>query len=193
MLTGPASASSFGSGSDSGTDSGSGSGSPKPGHLFSTLREGTTHRQATGLQRLNVGREFCCLGSSCKTAASFQGSRPAGLASSMREYIRAAALSDCPGPASALQVAWRGPLCRPLIEASLLSLCSPAARLPPPHPLAFFHSNFLLYTFLFLCSLIEQGPAALTSSGLNALSHLAFVSLQPRAVRNREQNICCKV
>lgn len=146
MLTGPASASSFGSGSDSGTDSRSGSGSLKPGHLFSTLREGTTHRQATGLQRLNVGREFCCLGSSCKTAASFQGSRPAGLAS-MREYIRAAALSDCPGPASALQVAWRGPLCRPLIEASLLkfvfSRCPPSTT-PSPRllPSQFFALHF---------------------------------------------------
>ncbi|CAI9175744.1 unnamed protein product [Rangifer tarandus platyrhynchus] len=165
MLTGPASASSFGSGSDSGTDLGSGSGSPKPGHLFSTLREGTTHRQATGLQRLNVGWAFCCLGSICKTAASSQGSLPAGLASSMREYFRAAALSDCPGPASAFQVARRGPLCRPLIEASLLkymfSRCSPSTtpspRLLPP--------SFLLYTFPFLRSLIEQGPAALTSSG----------------------------
>lgn len=146
MLTGLASACSFGSGSDSGTDSGSGSGSPKPGHLFSTLREGTTHRQATGLQRLNVGREFCCLGSSWKTAASSQGSRPAGLASSMREYIRAAALSDCPGPASALQVARRGPLCRPLIEASLLKFVF--SRCPPsttPSPRLLLSQFFALH------------------------------------------------
>ena len=149
MLTGPASASSFGSGSDSGTDSRSGSGSLKPGHLFSTLREGTTHRQATGLQRLNVGREFCCLGSSCKTAASFQGSRPAGLAS-MREYIRAAALSDCPGPASALQVAWRGPLCRPLrgqsVEVCVLSLPTFHHPIPSPSSIPIFCST-LFFSF----------------------------------------------
>lgn len=102
----------------------------------------------------------------------------------MREYYWAAARSGCPGPASALLDMRRRLLCPllcPLLCGLLFgtSLLKFVVSCSPPHPthpiLSPLPSQVFPCTFLSLCSLMEQGPAAPASSGLNALFHLGLV------------------
>ena len=151
MLTGPGASFSFSSGSDSGTDLGLG--------RVLAARSLDTFSQLSGRGRpadkqlvwssSTRGGNSLAWGPACKAAASSQGSRPTGWASSMREYSRMYSMR-CPTArrASVLWVAPREPLCRlsPL-KGQSVEVCGllPFAFLhliPSPILSQFFGSHF---------------------------------------------------